>query len=182
VYYVLGMFGMHLNVQPFVGFNKTAAELTAIVQPWYDDMHALGLKYDVVTKQYATFFDLYIDMFEDEQAGNSALAGGWMFVQEDVAANNDAIVAGLRNVFESGSFILGHIWDAGHGVPESKWNETSTHPRFRRASDSVITSFGISGNAPAAERAAAQRKLTYNIDRPLKEAGPNGAAYVNEVC
>ncbi|KAB5545730.1 hypothetical protein GE09DRAFT_217595 [Coniochaeta sp. 2T2.1] len=180
VYYVIGMFGLHLNVQPFVAFGKNSTELAAIVQPLYDDLKAIGLKYDAVTKEYPTFFDLYIDMFDDEQAGGSSLAGGWMFPHQDVATNNDAIVAGLRNVFESGGVVIGHMWDAGHGVPAGEWNNTSTNPRFRNASDFVITSLSIAGNAPAAERAAAQRKLTFGLDEPLRRAAPHGAAYVNE--
>jgi len=181
VYYVLGMFGMHLNVQPFAGFNKSSGEVTAIIQPFYSDLATMGLKYDVVTKSYPTFFDLYIDMFEDEQAGNSALAGGWMFPHEDVASNNDEIVAGLRNIFDSGGFVIGHMWNAGSGIDPSRWNDTSTNPRFRDASDFVITSLPIAGNAPAAERAAAQQKLTFGLDEPLRKAAPHGASYVNEV-
>ena len=181
VYYVIGMFGMHLNVQPFVAFGKNSAELTAVVQPLYDNLQAIGLKYDAVTKEYPTFFDLYIDMFDDEQAGGSSLAGGWMFPHQDVTANNDGIVAGLRNVFESGGIIIGHMWDAGHGIPVEEWNDTSTHPRFRNASDFVITSLSIAGNASATERLVAQRKLTYGFDEPLRRAAPNGVAYVNEV-
>ncbi|KAJ9139009.1 FAD-binding domain-containing protein [Coniochaeta hoffmannii] len=180
VYYVLGMFGMHLNVQPFAGFNKSSGEVTAIIQPFYSDLATMGLKYDVVTKSYPTFFDLYIDMFEDEQAGNSALAGGWMFPHEDVASNNDEIVAGLRNIFDSGGFVIGHMWNAGSGIDPSRWNDTSTNPRFRDASDFVITSLPIAGNAPAAERAAAQQKLTFGLDEPLRKAAPHGASYVNE--
>jgi hypothetical protein len=181
VYYVLGQFGMHLNVQPFVAFGKNSTELAAIVKPFYDELDAMGLKYDAVIRDYRTFFDLYVDQFQDEMSGNSALTGGWMFAHQDVANNNDGIVAGLKNMFDKGAFAIGHMWDAGHGIPANRWNETSTNPRFRNASNFVITSLALAGNAPAAEKAAAQQKLTYVIDEPLRKAAPNGASYVNEV-
>jgi hypothetical protein len=181
VYYELGTAGQALRVHPAVGWGKNASEMDAIFAPFYADLKAMGLKYDAVTTQYTTFYDLYIDLFEDEVAGNSALTGGWMFGQQDVASNNDGIISAFRNVLDKGSFLVGHIWNAGHGVPSSDWNKTAMNPRFRSASDKVITIVPLAGNAPLADKAAAQKKLTFDIDDGLRKAGPNGAAYVNEV-
>jgi hypothetical protein len=180
VYYVLGLGPTNLNIQPFVGFNKSSAELTAIIQPLYDDLKSLGLPYDAVTKSYPTLFDLYIDLFDDEAAGNSALTGGWMFSQSDVATNNDGIISSLRNVVNNGGFMIGHMWNAGHAIPSAKWNDTATHPAFRNASNKLITTIPLAGNAPLTEKTKAQDLLTNVIDTGLKEAGKFGAAYVNE--
>ncbi len=65
-YFEIGTTGQSLHIQPFVAINQTAAQLQAILKPLYDDLKAIGLKYEAVTKEYKTFFDLYIDMFEDE--------------------------------------------------------------------------------------------------------------------
>ncbi len=120
-------------------------------------------------------------MFEDEQAGGSALTGGWMFAHEDVAANNDEIVDAFQYTLDNGGFMVGHMWDAGHGLPKSEWNNSAVNPRFRNASDFVITGLLLAGNASLAEKAAAQHKLTFDIDGKFQKAGPHGCAYVNEV-
>lgn len=181
VYFEIGTTGQALRVLPIVGVGKTAKALTAIVQPLLDEWEAMGLSYASSAKDYSTLFDLYIDLFEDEAAGNSALTGGWMFTHADVEANNDAITDALRNSYESGAVMVGHMLDAGHGVPSARWGDVATHPRFRNASDLIITVLPLSGDASLAEKAAAQDKLTNVIDEGLRKAGPNGATYVNEV-
>jgi hypothetical protein len=181
VYFEIGTTGQALRIHPIVGIGKSAEALTAVVKPLLDEWDAMGLGYSSETKGFATLYDLYIEMFEDEAAGGSALTGGWMFTHADVDASNDAITNALRNTFEAGALIVGHMWDAGHGVPSARWGDTSTHPRFRNASDFIITALPLAGNAPLAEKAAAQDKLTNNIDEGLRKAGPNGATYVNEV-
>ncbi|KAK3326009.1 hypothetical protein B0H66DRAFT_145406 [Apodospora peruviana] len=180
VYYELGTTGQNLHVQPFVGIGKTPAQLQAVLKPLFDDLDAMGIKYDTSTKSFKTFFDLYIDMFEGEAAGNSALTGGWTASRTDVAKNNAGIISAYQNVLNNGAFIVGHMWNAGAGVPAAEWNNSAVNPRFRDASDKVITIVPIGGNAPLADKAAAQQKLTYVVDGGLRAAAPNGAAYINE--
>ena len=179
VYYELG--DQFLSVRPFVAINQTAAALGKIVQPLSDELKAIGLPYETMTKEYNTFFDLFTDLFEDEGAGISSLTGGWTFSQQDVQTNNDGIIMAYQNAVRIGGFLVGHIWDAGHGLPESKWANSAVNPRFRRSSDSIISSVALSGAASLAEKTEAQHKLTYEIDQLLREAGPDGCAYVNEV-
>ncbi len=105
-----------------------------------------------------------------------------MFPHKDVASNNDAIVDAFRYTLENGGFMVGHLWDAGHGLPQDQWDDSAVNPRFRSATDFVITGLLLAGNASLADKAAAQKKLTFDIDDRFRKAGPNGCAYVNEVC
>ncbi|KAK3370591.1 hypothetical protein B0H63DRAFT_318484 [Podospora didyma] len=180
VYYELGTMGQNLHVQPFVGIGKTVAQLQAIVKPLFDDLKAIGVPYTTTTKTFSTFYDLYRDMFETEVAGQSALTGGWTIGKEDIRVNNTGVVNAFKTILDNGSFMVGHMWNAGYGLPATRWNESSVNPRFRSVSNKLITLVPVSGNAPLAEKAAAQRKLTYVIDGALKAAAPNGAAYINE--
>ncbi|KAH8895378.1 FAD-binding domain-containing protein [Thozetella sp. PMI_491] len=180
-YYEMGNFGaLRLHIQPFVAIGQTTTQLLAILKPLYDELNAIGLNYSAVTKGYNSFFDLYIDMFEDEQAGGSALTGGWMFPHQDVATNNQGIVDAMRQVVDNQGFIVGHLWDAGHGLPATEWGNSAVNPKFRTSTDFIITILLLSGSAPLAEKAATQQKLTYVIDEPLRQAAPHGCAYVNE--
>ncbi|KAK0727702.1 hypothetical protein B0T26DRAFT_847456 [Lasiosphaeria miniovina] len=180
VYYELGIGGQILNVQPIVGVGKTAAQLQAIVKPLFSELDALGVPYQTSTKTFATFYDLYMGLFATEGAGSSALTGGWTIGKADIANNTTGIVEAFKTVLANGSLMVGHIWNAGYGLPRSEWSKSAVNPRFRAASNKLITVIPVDGNAPLADKAAAQYKLTYVVDNALKQAAPSGAAYVNE--
>ena len=167
---------MRLHSQPILGINKTAAQLNATVKPLFDELDSLGLKYSTEVKEYKTFFDLYIDMFEDEGAGVTALTGGWAFAKDDVAKNNPAIVDAYKTTVDNGGIVVGHIWTQGKGATDSAVN-----PRFKNASSKVIAALLVAANATLAEKAKAQDTLANVIDASLRKAGPNGCAYINEV-
>ena len=181
VYYELGAGGLNLHVRPIVGIGKTLAELQAVVQPLFDDLDALGISYDTESHSFNTFYELYNNMFETEVAGNSALTGGWTLAREDVVANHTAIIEAFKKVVAAGSFMVGHMWSAGQNLPQSEWAKSAINPRFRHVVDKLITIVPISGNAPLADKEEAQHRLTYVIDGALREASPNGCAYINEV-
>jgi hypothetical protein len=181
VYYELGTAGQNLHVHPFVGIGKTPAQLQAVLKPMFDDLAKLGIPYTTSNATYSTFYDLYNAMFETEVAGNSALTGGWTIGRQDVEDNHPAIIKAFQTVVGAGSFMVGHMWSAGHGLPKNEWSNSAVNPRFRNVVDKLITIVPVSGNAPLADKAAAQDKLTNVVDAALRNASPNGCAYINEV-
>jgi len=54
------------------------------------------------------------------------------------------------------------------------------HPKWRNASSFSITMVSVDGAASLTAKAAAQDRLTNIVDKALRDASPNGAAYVNE--
>ncbi|KAK0720182.1 hypothetical protein B0H67DRAFT_483633 [Lasiosphaeris hirsuta] len=178
VYYEV--LGPLLRVHPIVGIGKTTAQLQAIVKPLFDDLNALGVRYDTNTKTYTTFYDLYLDLFEPETAGQSALTGGWTIAKQDALSNHTAIIEAFKTIIASGGIMVGHMWNAGHGLPQKEWSKSAINPRFRNVVDKLITVLPVSGSASLAEKAASQKTLTYVMDEALRTASPNGAAYVNE--
>jgi hypothetical protein len=58
--------------------------------------------------------------------------------------------------------------------------DNAVHPKWRNASSFSITMVSVEGNAPLAQKQAAQDRLTNVVDKALRDASPNGAAYVNE--
>ncbi len=181
VYYELGTTGQNLHVHPFVGIGKTPAELQAVLKPMFDDFAKIGITYTSTSSNYGTFYDLYNAVFEPEAAGNSALTGGWTIGRQDVAENHPAIITAFQTVLGAGSFMVGHMWSAGHGLPQNQWANSAVNPRFRSVVDKLITIVPVGGNAPLADKAAAQHKLTYVVDAALRDAAPNGCTYINEV-
>ncbi|KAK4167921.1 hypothetical protein QBC43DRAFT_285235 [Cladorrhinum sp. PSN259] len=180
VYYELGPVPLTLHVRPIVGINKTIPQLKAIVQPLFNDLNALGIGYLSTEQTFGTFYELYNAMFEVEMAGNSALTGGWSLARTDVQNNHGAIIDAFKTIINSGGFMVGHMWSAGGGLPRSEWNKSAMNPRFRSVVDKLITIVPVSGNAPLAEKAEAQNRLTNVVDASLRAASPNGASYINE--
>lgn len=176
VYFEVGVFGLH--VQPFLAVNQTSAQLNDIIAPVLRDLDDIGIRYSITTKQYQTFFALYNDLFEPEGAGISALTGGWVFAHTDIARNNTNIIESFKNLQSKGASAIGHMWNPGYGMPSS---DNALNPRFRDASVHVIAAMSVSSSATWEQKMAAQRTLTFDINQKMKEAGPSGFGYVNEV-
>lgn len=176
VYFEVGVFGLH--VQPFLAVNQTSAQLNDIIAPVLRDLDGIGSRYSTTTKQYQTFFALYNDLFEPEGAGISALTGGWVFAHQDIARNNTNIIDSFKNLQSKGASAIGHMWNPGYGMPAS---DNALSPRFRDASVHVIAAMSVSSSATWEQKMAAQRTLTFDINQKMKEAGPSGFGYVNEV-
>lgn len=182
LYVYFEIFPFTFRARPFVGIGKTTAELQSIVQPLLDELTAKGVPFDFDTKDFPTFYDLYVDLFEPEAAGGTALTGGWMFNHEDVATNNDGIIEAFKTVLAPGpdlfGFMIGHLFNPGYGAPVSN---SATHPAWRNATDFVIAALSVPIDASLAQKAELQNVLTNTMDEALRQASTSGCTYVNEV-
>jgi hypothetical protein len=172
-----------LRVVPFLAIDKTKKQLDAITAPVLAELKAAKVPFEYTSKEYKRFFDLYLDLFEDEGAGAFSLTGGWMFSHKDVKENNDKIIDAFKVAispredlaYQGG--MVGHLWYAGYNMPIAN---SATHPRFRNSTDFIISILPVPTNASLAVKADLQDVLTNTIDEALRKAGPNGCAYVNE--
>jgi hypothetical protein len=146
-------------------------------------LKSLGVPFSTVTKEFPTFFELYIDMFEDEAAGGSTVVGGRMFARKDIEDNSSGIIQAFQTATLPPDYmfgiLIGHIVGPGHGAPVV---DNAINPRWRTASSFSISMVILPDTAGPVEKAAAQSSITNTIDAALIAASPNGAAYVNEVC
>ncbi|KAK3396897.1 hypothetical protein B0T20DRAFT_414736 [Sordaria brevicollis] len=165
------------RVRPFVAIGKTQTELQAILQPMLDEFAAAGVPCEFATKEYPTFYDLYIDLFESEASGQSAFTGGWLFNHDDVANRNDEIIAAMKNVISPAGRpdlfggMVGHLFNPGHNVPVST---SAAHPAWRNATDFVIVVLPSPEGATPAEKADLQNVLTFNQDEGFRNASRSG--------
>ena len=94
VYYEL--MELRLHIKPFVAPNMDAKKLKATLKPLFDRLDALAVPYDTSTKEFNTFFDLYTDLFDDEDAGGNVQIGGRFFTKRDIAEFSKEQVAAMR--------------------------------------------------------------------------------------
>ncbi|KAI5809130.1 FAD binding domain-containing protein [Peziza echinospora] len=172
-----------LSVQPFVGPGQTAAQQQEILKPLFDKLKADGVTYTATTKEYPTWFQLYTDLFADDAAGFQGILGGRIFTRRDISENGDKVAASYRAALtgasSGGGFgaIGGHIVGPGVALPTV---DNAVHPAWRNASVAMLTILSVAENANEQQKQAARDRLTNNVDKPLRDASPYGAAYVNE--
>jgi hypothetical protein len=183
VYFSVGPGSM--RVRPFVAFNQPAAQLDAVLAPLKADLTAAGVPFwSAPAGQYATFFDLYLDLFEDESAGPPTLTSGWMIAREDIANNNDGIIEAFQTAIspraglENRGYMVGHLFGAGHRPQPA--DISATNPRFRTSSNLMLYLLPLPTDATLAQKADIQDLLANTVDRAFMDASPNGCAYVNE--
>ncbi|KXX73156.1 6-hydroxy-D-nicotine oxidase [Madurella mycetomatis] len=174
-----------LRVRPFVAFNKKAAQLDAILTPLLAELTAAGVPFWTrPARQYATLFDLYLDLFEDEMAGPPNLTSGWVINRDDITTNNDGIIKAFKTAIsprtdlENMGYMVGHLFGAGHN-PQPV-DISATNPRFRTASNLMLYLIPVGTEASVAQKADLHNVLQNTVDKAFQEASLNGCAYVNE--
>ncbi|PSN61576.1 FAD/FMN-containing isoamyl alcohol oxidase-like protein MreA [Corynespora cassiicola Philippines] len=170
-----------LHIAPFVGPNMDEAKLNEVLKPLYEQLDAAKVPFSSYTKAFPTFFELYTDMFEDEESNLNAVFGGRLFTQKDISKNGtavaDAIILASSPTEDTMGLSIGHIVYPGHGVPVV---DNAIHPKWRNASSFVITTVGMNSDESWDSKLYHQNIQTNIVGKALREAGPNGAAYVNE--
>jgi hypothetical protein len=181
VYFELGPI-QRLHIAPFVGPNMDEAKLNTALKPLFDQLDAANVPYDKHTKAFPTFFEFYIDMFEDETPNQQSIVGGRLFTQSDIASHGDDIADALiyAAMPEPTQFgvNIGHIVNPGHGVPVA---DNAINPVWRNASSFVITNVIMTGTESWAVKKERENFNTNVLGKRLRDVSPNGASYVNEV-
>lgn len=181
VYYEL--MELRLHIQPFVAPNMNAEQLRKVLKPLFEKLDALKVPYDTTTKEFNTFFDLYIDLFEDEKAGDNTIVGGRFFHRKDIENNQPALTEAFKTAVQPPGWdipgiLIGHIVGPGVGNPTV---DNAIHPGWRQASSFSISVVNVPRDASKVVKAQAWNTLTNVVDAALIRASPRGGAYVNEV-
>ncbi|KAF9871773.1 isoamyl alcohol oxidase [Colletotrichum karsti] len=174
--------GGALHIQPIMGMNKTAAQLTAIVQPLLSYLDSQNIPYDSGVKEYPNYYTLFHDIFEPEAAAQNGLTGGWVFTHQDMVQSNqgavaDAIKLALAPAADKFGIVISHMFDPGMTV---KTPQSATHPRWRGATMRTMAILPQALDATWAQKLALNDLMVNTITEKFKQAAPNGLAYVNE--
>lgn len=180
VYFELSLGRLH--IAPFVGPNMDETKIKQVLKPLFDQLDAAKIPYDAVTKAFPTFFEFYIDMFEDEAPNQNSVVGGRLFSKKDIAEGGDdvadAIIFASQPTPETFGFSVGHIVNPGHKNPKV---DNAIHPKWREASSFVITNVIMTGQESWDQKKKFEDIQTNVVGKALRAASPDGAAYVNEV-
>ncbi|KAF1953367.1 FAD/FMN-containing isoamyl alcohol oxidase-like protein MreA [Byssothecium circinans] len=181
VYFELSTGSLH--VAPFVGPRMDEAKLNQVLKPLFDQLDAAKIPYSKYTKAFPTFFEFYLDMFEDETFAvqTSSTVGGRIFTQTDIAERGDKVAEALlfanKPTDNTMGISVGHIVNPGYGVPVA---DNAINTKWRNSSSFTLTNLLMSGQESWAEKKEIERINTHVVGKALRDAGPDGAAYVNE--
>jgi hypothetical protein len=171
-----------LHIAPFVGPRMDETKLNQVLKPLFDQLDAAKIPYDKHTRAFPTFFEFYIDMFEDEQPNQNSVVGGRLFTHKDIEENGNEVAEALlfasQPTADTAGFSVGHIVDPGYGVPVV---DNAIHPKWRNSSSFVITNVIMNGDESWEVKKQREHVQTNVVGKALRTAGPNGATYVNEV-
>jgi hypothetical protein len=177
VYFELGPGPGRLKIAPIVGPNMNEAQLKEAVAPLFSQLDAAKIPYDTHIRAFPTFFEFYMDMFEDEAPSPQSIVGGRLFTQRDLTENSQKISDAL--LFSSQNGInVGHIFNPGKANPVV---DNAIHPTWRNASSFVITNVLMNGTESWDVKKEKEAFNTNVVGKRMREAGPYGASYVNEV-
>ncbi|KAF2856089.1 FAD/FMN-containing isoamyl alcohol oxidase-like protein MreA [Plenodomus tracheiphilus IPT5] len=181
VYFEQGPGPGRLHIAPFVGPNMDEAKLKMVLEPLFTQLDAANIPYDTYTKAFPTFFEFYIDMFEDEEPNRQSVVGGRLFTQQDIAQNGDAIAEALMFAAlpdpNTLGFNIGHIVNPGNAYATV---DNAIHPAWRNGSSFVITNVLMTGTESWEVRKEREHYNTNVIGQRLRDVSPAGASYVNE--
>ena len=171
-----------LHVQPIMGLNLTAVQLDAIMKPLFDFLKAEGIPYDSGTKEYRTWYELYMDLFEPESAGQNGLTGGWTFSHQDMSGDlaelGSAINLSLSPRSDLVGIVISHLFNPGHKIATS---QSATHPGWRNATMRLMSILPSPLDATWSQKQDLDNVMANTISKAFMKAGPTGLAYVNEV-
>ncbi|KAH7096013.1 hypothetical protein FB567DRAFT_432188 [Paraphoma chrysanthemicola] len=181
VYFENGPGPNRLQIAPFVGPNMDMAKLNTVLKPFFDQLDAANIPYEKHAKAFPTFFEFYLDMFDDEGPNANSIVGGRLFTQSDISANGDKIVDALIYAAQPEptqlGINIGHIVNPGHANPKV---DNAIHPTWRNASSFVITNVLMSGTESWAVKKEREAFNTNVLGKRLRDVSPGGASYVNE--
>jgi hypothetical protein len=181
VYYEL--MELRLHIQPFTAPDMNAAQLKEALEPLYEKLNNIGINYTTSVHEYNTFYDMYIDIYEDETGGDTTIIGGRFFSRDDIDNNQAALTDAFRNAVQPPDYdlfgiLIGHIVAPGLAVPNP---DNAIHPKWRDASSFSIAVLIVDDEASLTEKDHAWDVLTNSVDAGLIDASPGGGAYVSHV-
>lgn len=179
VYFELSVGTLH--IAPIVGPGMDEKKLNEVLKPLFDQLDAANIPHSRHTRAFPTFFEFYMDMFEDEQPNQNSIVGGRLFTQKDIAERGDMVADALlfasQPTKETIGFSVGHIVNPGHGVPVA---DNAINLKWRNASSFVITNVIMNGLETWDQKQHLETIQTDIVGKAFREAGPDGATYVNE--
>jgi hypothetical protein len=174
VHYFTSSFFM---ISPLNAYNKTEAEVKAMLAPFVARLDSKGVKYTAEYSEFDTYYEHYDKYFGPLPLGNIQVGiaqYGTRLIPRSVVGN---ISETWKAVVEKGVTWIGVGTDVKAFGSEKT---TSVHPAWRKAIVHATLTLPWNFTAPWSEAFATQDKMTNEIIPLVEAATPGSGSYVNE--
>ncbi|KAI4625019.1 Zinc finger E-box-binding homeobox 1 [Alternaria ethzedia] len=174
VHYFTSSFFM---ISPLNAYNKTKAEVKAMLAPFVARLDSKGVKYTAEYSEFDTYYEHYDKYFGPLPLGNIQVGiaqYGTRLIPRSVVGN---ISETWKAVVEKGVTWIGVGTDVKAFGSEKT---TSVHPAWRKAIVHATLTLPWNFTAPWSEAFATQDKMTNEIIPLVEAATPGSGSYVNE--
>lgn len=169
-------------ISPLTAYNKTDAEVQAIMAPYLATLDGMGVNYTAAYTQSATYYDHYNTYFGPLPDGNIdvgiAQYGGRLIPRSAVEGNTTAFDDTVRFIAEQGVTFIG----VGTNVSASATvDQNGVVPAWRQALvHATLTTVWSFDPADWDQMLANQDLMTDTIVPALEAVTPGSGAYMNE--
>jgi hypothetical protein len=165
------------SISPLSAYNKTEAEVKAILAPFVTRLDAACVNYTATYSEFKTYYDHFDKYFGPLPLGNIQVGiaqYGTRLIPRSVVKT---IPDTWRAIVEKGVTWIGVGTDLkSFGTQQT----TSVHPAWRDAIVHATLTLPWSFTAPWSDALAAQQKMTNEIMPLVEAATPSSGSYVNE--
>ncbi|KAJ5816337.1 FAD linked oxidase N-terminal [Penicillium robsamsonii] len=166
-------------MSPLFAVNHTVDQYNALVQPWYDELHELGISIQPNTTYYDNFHDAWKAGFPLETVGSSVMkTGSRLFPRAnfDNSTSLDATFNALRATITEGFGLLAYNMKA---ELQEGFTSNSANPAFRKMLMHAMTSTIWTNTTSNAEIKSKMHDLT-NVIGKWRAVSPDSGAYMSE--
>lgn len=165
-------------LSPVTGPNIPEKDLIKLLEPFTTGLKKLGIKYNLVSGQYDSYWEEFQAMQGTIPVGEQQY-GGWLIPRSVVENDNDALTQAYREIVEDGGTFIGVGLNVSHKVSGDVYN--SVLPAWREAiiATSLTTPWKWNSNSLMVQE---QHKMTNVFMPKLEKLAPDSGAYMNEVC
>lgn len=170
-----------ITPQAFIMMPATApglgkADLDELFLPTIDKLSEHGIPYEYLSREFPTFLQSYRAMNTPWNVSQNQV-GGQLIPRSLVEKNNDALVAAIRNIIDSGALFSGVSFNVAHSV--SSPDAVGANPYWRESIFSAVLGTPYSFTDEGANFRYRQL-MTNELLPQLGRLTPNPAAYLNE--
>jgi len=167
-------------INPITAYNKTSAQVQAILSPFVSVLNNLSIPFTVSYTESTTYEEHYNTYMGPLPYGNIAVEeyqfGSRLIPRSVIENNNDEIQVALRNVTENGVLLLGVATDVSS--PGNVSN--AVLPAWRNALVHATLTTPWNSTAPWDEMVEAQLAMTNDLVPQLTALTPGSGSYMNE--
>lgn len=125
------------TISPLTGPGVPAAELERLMSPFLNKVEQLGIKYNLVVRQFSSFLEQFTGMQPPLEVGILQF-GGRLIPRSVIKESNDALTSVYRYINEHGGQFIGVGLNVSWAVAGNVYN--SVNPAWRETLiDTVIT-------------------------------------------